>query len=56
VKDEILHINSEARSISLQVALLIPIVAGAIGILNSSRMMKLTDIKPSASLESATLG
>jgi MFS family permease len=56
VKDEILHINSEARSISLQVALLIPIVAGAIGILNSFRMMKLTDIKPSASLEGATLG
>jgi hypothetical protein len=56
VQAEVLRINSEARDISLQVALLVPVVAGMIGIINSFRMMKLPDIKPSANIEGATLG
>jgi MFS family permease len=56
VKDEILHINSEARSRSLQVALLIPVLAGVVGVFNSFRMMRLPDIKPSADIEGASLG
>ncbi len=56
VKNEVLRINSEARSRSLQIALLIPVIAGLIGIFNSFRMMKLPDIKPSANLEGASLG
>ena len=56
VQAEVLRINSEARDISLQVALLVPVIAGAIGIMNSFRMMKLPDIKPSANIEGATLG
>jgi len=56
VQTEVLRINTEARSRSLQVAMLIPVIAGLIGIINSFRMMKLPDIKPSADLEGATLG
>lgn len=56
VQDEILSINTDARSLSLQIALLVPIFAGAIGIVNSFKMMKLPDIKPSADLEGVSLG
>jgi len=56
IQAEVLTINSRARDISLQVALLVPVIAGIIGMINSFRMMKLADIKPSANIESATLG
>jgi MFS family permease len=56
IQAEVLGINSDARSISLQVALLVPVIAGMIGIFNSFRMMKLPDIKPSADIEGVTLG
>lgn len=56
VQAEVLEINSTARDISLQVALLVPVIAGVIGIINSFRMMKLPDIKPTANIEGATLG
>lgn len=56
VQAEVLAINSDARDISLQVALLVPVIAGAIGIINSFRMMKLPDIKPTANIEGASLG
>ncbi len=46
IQDEILRINTEARPIALQVALLIPILAGLIGLLNSFRMMRLPDPTP----------
>ena len=36
IQDEIIRINTEARPISLQVALLIPLLAGLIGLFNSS--------------------
>jgi hypothetical protein len=51
----VLRINDEARETSLQIALLVPVIAGIIGILNSFRMMRLPEIKPSAAAESAML-
>jgi len=55
IQDEIIRINTEARPISLQVALLIPILAGLIGLFNSFRMMRLPDPTPSGA-EGMTLG
>lgn len=55
VQTAVLDINSEARDTSLQVALLVPILAGLVGIFNSFRMMKLKDIKPKANLEGLAL-
>ena len=56
VREEILRINTEARPLALQVALLVPILAGVLGLLNSFRMMRLPDLKPSGSVEGMTLG
>jgi EmrB/QacA subfamily drug resistance transporter len=53
---EILRINTDARHIALQVALLVPILAALAGLANSFRMMRLPEPKPSASLEGASLG
>jgi EmrB/QacA subfamily drug resistance transporter len=55
VQDEVLSINTDATNRSLQVALLIPIIAGLIGLFNSFRMMRLREIEPRASIEGATL-
>jgi EmrB/QacA subfamily drug resistance transporter len=55
IQDEIIRINTEARPISLQVALLIPILAGLIGLFNSFRMMRLPDPTPSGA-EGTVLG
>lgn len=43
VSAEMIRINTEARHLALQVALLIPILAGAAGILNGFRMRRLPD-------------
>jgi EmrB/QacA subfamily drug resistance transporter len=56
VQDEIIRINTDARPLALQVALLVPILAGLLGLLNSFRMMRLPDIKPSGSVEGMALG
>ena len=56
IQDEILKINTDATNLALQVALLIPILAGGFGLFNSFRMMRLPDIKPSAAAEAAALG
>jgi len=56
VKAEILHINTDARHRALQVALLIPVLAGLLGLFNSFRMMRLPDPQPSAALEGMALG
>ena len=56
VQAEILKINTHATNISLQVALLIPILAGLLGLFNSFRMMRLPDVEPSAAVETAALG
>jgi len=55
VRDEIIRINTEARPIALQVALLIPLIAGLLGLVNSFRMMRLPDPEPSGS-EGIALG
>jgi MFS family permease len=56
IQDEIVSINEDARSLSLQVALLIPLLAAIIGLFNSFRMMRLPDPVPSTSSEEAAFG
>jgi LPXTG-motif cell wall-anchored protein len=56
VQDEILSINTDARHTALQVALLIPILAGLLGLFNSFRMMRLPDPVPSSAAEGMVLG
>jgi MFS family permease len=56
VQDEIVRINTDARPLALQVALLVPILAGVLGLLNSFRMLRLPDLKPSGSVEGMALG
>jgi len=51
VQEEIIAINTEARPISLQVALLVPLIAGLLGIANAFRMRRLPDPKPSGAAE-----
>ena len=54
IQDEMIRINTEARPFALQVALLIPILAGLVGLFNSFRMMHLPD--PTGSVEGMALG
>ena len=56
VQDEIIEINTDARHLALQVALLIPLLAGVGGLLNSFRMMRLPDPTPSAAAEGMAFG
>ena len=56
VRAEILRINTHARDVSLQVALLVSVLASLVGLLNSLRMRRLPDIAPSAPVEGAALG
>jgi EmrB/QacA subfamily drug resistance transporter len=53
---EVVAINTDARHVALQVALLIPLLAGLAGLGNSFRMARLTDLPPSSSAEGALLG
>jgi hypothetical protein len=55
-QNEIIRINTDARHLALQVALLIPVLAGGLGLFNSFRMMRLPDPVPSGTAESAVLG
>ena len=56
VQNEVIRINTDARHLALQIALLIPILAGALGLLNSFRMMRLPDPAPSGGTEGTVLG
>jgi MFS family permease len=56
VQDEIIRINTEARPFALQVALLVPLLAGLLGLITSFRMMRLPDPAPSSATDSMTLG
>jgi hypothetical protein len=49
VQDEIVRINDDARGRALQVAMLVPIIAGLLGLGNAFRMMRLPDPEPSGS-------
>jgi hypothetical protein len=55
VQDEILRINTRARDLSLQVALLVSVLASLIGLLNSFRMRRLPELSPSGAVEGTTL-
>ena len=56
VQDEIIRINTEARPRALQIALLVPLLAGLIGLVNSFRMVRLPDVEPKADVEGYALG
>ena len=56
VQAEIIRINTEARPLALQFALLVPLFAALLGLVNSFRMVRLGDIKPKANLEGVSLG
>ena len=51
VQNEIIRINTEARPRALQVALLVPLLAGLVGLLNAFRMMRLKDPPRTSSAE-----
>jgi len=55
VQEEVLAINTHARNLSLQFALLIPLLASLLGLLNSFRMLRLPDIEPQADIEGVGL-
>lgn len=54
VREEVVRIYTEARPLALQIALLVPLVAGLLGVGNAVRMRRLPDPKPSN--ESAVTG
>jgi MFS family permease len=56
VQDEVLRINTDARHIALQIALLVPLLAALAGLFNAFRMMRLPDPTPSEAAESMVLG
>jgi MFS family permease len=53
IQDEILTINDDARDLSLQVALLVTLLAALAGVANSFRMLRLPDPQPSSAAETA---
>jgi MFS family permease len=56
VQAEIIRINTDARHVALQVALLVPLIASLLGLLNSFRMVRLPDLEPSAAAEELLVG
>ena len=56
IQAEVIRINEEARRLALQVALLVPIIAGLLGLLNSFRMSRLPYVTPSSAAEGMSIG
>jgi hypothetical protein len=56
VEAEIVRINTDARPIALQVALIVPLLAGLVGLFNGFRMMRLPDPQPSSAAEGMAFG
>jgi hypothetical protein len=56
VEAEVVAINNDARNRSMQIALLVPLLAGLLGFANSFRMLRLPDLKPSSSLDGVDFG
>jgi hypothetical protein len=56
IQDEIISINTDARHLALQVALLLTLIAALIGLFNAFRMMRLPDPQPTGSVEGMALG
>ncbi len=48
-QDEIIRINTDARPLALQIALLVPLLAGLVGLFNSYRMMRMPEPPAKAS-------
>jgi EmrB/QacA subfamily drug resistance transporter len=55
-QNEIIRINTDARHIALQVALLIPLVAALIGFVDSFRMLRIPEPSPASAVEGMALG
>jgi EmrB/QacA subfamily drug resistance transporter len=55
IRAEVVRINTEARPLALQVALLVPILAALAGFLNSFRMVRLPDPVPAGGGEAMVL-
>jgi EmrB/QacA subfamily drug resistance transporter len=56
VQEEILRINTEARPLALQIALLVPLLAGLAGLVISFRMRRQPDPEPVSDVEGIALG
>ena len=56
VRAEILRINTDARPLALQIALLVPILAGLGGLANAFRMRRQPDPQSSSTAEGVALG
>jgi EmrB/QacA subfamily drug resistance transporter len=56
IQDEIIRINTDARPIALQIALLIPILAAISGVILSFRMMRIPDPVPAGTADRIDLG
>ncbi len=56
VQKEIIDINTEARPKALQIALLVPLLAGLIGLVTAWRMTRLVDPEPSGAAETMLAG
>ncbi len=56
VEADVLAINDVSRNRSLQIALLVPLLAGLLGLGNSFRMIRLPDVKPSVPLTGTDFG
>ncbi len=56
VQAEIIHINTEARPRSLQIALLVPLIAALLGLFAGFRMTRLPDPEPTDAGEGMLLG
>jgi MFS family permease len=56
VQAEVIRINAEARYDAMRFALLVPLLAGLLGFLNSFRMVRLPDPEPSSAAEGMVLG
>ena len=53
---EIISINTDARHVALQVALLVPFVAALIGLFDAFRMVRIPEPTPPAAVEGMALG
>ena len=56
IGDEIIRINTDARPLALQIALVVPLLAALIGLVVSTRMSRLPDIEPSTDAEEFAFG
>ncbi|MDM7856295.1 MFS transporter [Cellulomonas alba] len=56
VQAELLRINDDVRARALQIALLVPLLAGAAGLVNGFRMRRLPDPDPDSAKEGLALG